>query len=59
MTRSATLPRQVPGEHLPIGAPAKYVGRAKVPGSETGRLDDAPHLGIADFERLRDYLRDV
>jgi hypothetical protein len=57
MTRAATLPRRVPGEHLPIGAPTRYVGRAKVPGGDSGRFDDAPDLSIPDLVRLRDSIR--
>lgn len=57
MIRTATLPRRVPGAQLPIGAPARYVGRAKVPGSEDERFDDAPQLDIPDLVRLRDSIR--
>lgn len=57
MPPTATLPRRVPGEHLPIGAPTRYVGRAKVPGSEDQLFDDASRLSIPDLMRLRDAIR--
>lgn len=57
MTPAATLPRRIPGAQLPIGAPTRYVGRAKVPGGPTGLADDAPHLSTADLVRLRDSIR--
>lgn len=57
MTRTAMLPRRIPGAQLPIGAPARYLGRAKVPGGATGPLDDAPNLSIHDLVRLRDSIR--
>jgi hypothetical protein len=57
MTPTATLPRRTPGAQLPTGAPARYIGRATVPGSPTERFDDAPHLAIPDLVRLRDAIR--
>ena len=52
MTPTATLPRRVPGEHLPAGAPTRYVGRATVPGHENARYDDAPHVTDQELSRL-------
>lgn len=57
MTLSPTLPRRVPGENTPIGAPTRYIGRVRIPGSVKERFDDAEHLSIADLVRLRDSLR--
>lgn len=57
MTLAATLPRRVPGAQMPLGAPTRYVGRAKVPGGDSERLDDAPHLSPPDLVRLRDSIR--
>lgn len=57
MAQATTLPRRVPGDQLPIDAPPRYVGRAKVPGSEIERLDDAEQLSNADLVRLRESIR--
>lgn len=57
-TPPATLPQRTPGAQLPIDAPPRYVGRAKIPLPEGVRIDDAAHLTIHDLERLRDAIRD-